>query len=68
MPEILNPESLEYKEDASALNDFKLKTLTPRLGDICNSKHFMFDMRQLDPGKYSFPYHFRAILIPLQPF
>jgi len=58
MPTILNPNSLEYKEDSTTLNNFKLKTITPRFGDICNSKHFMFDMRQLDPGKYSFPYHF----------
>ena len=58
MPTIINPDSLEFKDHPSALDDFKLKTLTPRLGEICNSKHFMFDIRQLDPGKYSFPYHF----------
>jgi uncharacterized cupin superfamily protein len=58
MPTIINPKSLEFKADASTLNEFKLKTLTPRLADICQSKHFMFDIRQLDPEKYSFPYHF----------
>jgi uncharacterized cupin superfamily protein len=58
MPTIIKPDSLVYKEDRSSLEEFKLKTLTPRLGEICGSKHFMFDIRQLDPGKYSFPYHF----------
>jgi uncharacterized cupin superfamily protein len=58
MPKIINPDALEYKTNPSSLNDFRLKTLTPRLGELCNSKHFMFDIRQLDPGKYSFPYHF----------
>lgn len=58
MPTIINPDDLKFEVDSSSLKDFKLKTLTPRLGEICNSKHFMFDIRQLDSGKYSFPYHF----------
>jgi len=58
MPTIINADNMEFKADPSALDDFKLKTITPRLGELVNSKHFMFDIRQLDPGKYSFPYHF----------
>lgn len=58
MSTIIKPESLDFKEDPTSLNEFKLKTLSPRLGEMCASKHFMFDIRQLDPGKYSFPYHF----------
>jgi len=58
MPTIINPDSFKYKADPSALDDFKLKTLVPRLSELCNSKHFVFDLRQLDPGMYSFPYHF----------
>ena len=58
MPTIINPEKLEMKADPSALDAFKLKSITPRLGEVCNSKHMMFDIRQLEPGKYSFPYHF----------
>jgi len=58
MSTIIKPDELEYNVDKTALEEFKLKTLTPRLGEICKSKHFVFDLRQLDPGKYSFPYHF----------
>ena len=58
MPTITNPDSFKYKADPSALDDFKLKTLIPRLSELCNSKHFVFDLRQLGPGMYSFPYHF----------
>lgn len=58
MPKIIKPDTMEFKADPSALDDFKLNTLIPRLGEMCNSKHFMFDIRKLDPGKYSFPYHF----------
>lgn len=44
--------------DPSALEQFDLLTLSPRLTKIVNSKHFVFDLRKLDSGKYSFPYHF----------
>ena len=58
MPTIIKPDTLEFKVDTTALKEFGLKTLTPRLGEISRSKHFVFDIRQLDPGIYSFPYHF----------
>ena len=58
MPTIINPDDLEYKSDPSALEAFGLLTLSPRLAKIANSKLFMFDLRKLEPGKYSFPYHF----------
>jgi uncharacterized cupin superfamily protein len=58
MPTIIKPESLEYKIDPKALKEFGLKTLFPRLGTTAASTHFSFDIRQLDPDMYSFPYHF----------
>ena len=58
MPTIINPENLEYKKDPSAMNQFDLLTLSPRLSKITNSRHFIFDLRKLEAGKYSFPYHF----------
>lgn len=58
MPKIINPNDLEYKHDSTALEQFALQTLTPRLTSLANSKHFVFDIRKLDPDKYSFPYHF----------
>ena len=58
MPTIIKPETLEFKADEKALNNFKLKTISPRLSEIVQSKHLIFDIRQLDPGMYSFPYHF----------
>jgi uncharacterized cupin superfamily protein len=58
MPTIIKPETLEFKLDFEALNDFGLKTLTPRLGELTKSKHFKFDIRQLDSDRFSFPFHF----------
>jgi hypothetical protein len=36
---------------------FDLWTLFPGFSKIADSKHFAFDMMELDTGKYSFPYH-----------
>lgn len=58
MPTFFNQNNLEFKIDPETLPDFRLKTITPRMGHVVNSKHFMFDIRQLDPGMFSFPYHF----------
>jgi uncharacterized cupin superfamily protein len=58
MPTIIKPENFEFRTDSTSLEDFGLKTLIPRLGAVSDSKHFVFDIRQLDPGKFSFPYHF----------
>ncbi len=58
MPTIIKPENFEFNTDNSAMEDFGVKTLFPRLGVISESKNFVFDIRLLDPGKFSFPYHF----------
>ena len=58
MPSIINTNELEFVKNESALEEFKLNTLMPRLGSTFNSKHFTIDIRSLDPDKYSFPYHF----------
>jgi uncharacterized cupin superfamily protein len=58
MPTVIKPEVSDFKTDPGTLKAFALKTLMPRLGQACGSKQLVFDMRQLDPGMYSFPYHF----------
>jgi uncharacterized cupin superfamily protein len=58
MPTIIKPETHEFKLDPKSLKDFGLKTLSPRLGEMVKSKYLVFDIRELDPGMYSFPYHF----------
>ena len=58
MPTIMKPDDLEFKSDDSALEQFDLLTLAPRLSKIVGSKHLVFDIRKLEPAKYSFPYHF----------
>lgn len=39
------------------VDDFNWHT-SERLSEIAGSKRLVFDFRSLDPGKFSFPYHF----------
>jgi uncharacterized cupin superfamily protein len=58
MATLIKPSELEYQSNPSVPTQFDLLTLSPRLSKITNSKQLIFDMRQLNPGKYSFPYHY----------
>jgi uncharacterized cupin superfamily protein len=57
MPKIFNAKSISFEEKKSRIPEFLWHT-SPRLAELCNAKHFQFDIRSLDPGKFSFPYHF----------
>lgn len=58
MPAIFNSKNLEFKQDRPAIDYFNIKTATPRLSQLVKSEHLEFDIRLLNPGQYSFPYHF----------
>ena len=58
MATIIHPEELEFSSNPSALTRFDLHTITPRLSKVTDAKQLIFDIRKLDPGKYSFPYHY----------
>jgi len=57
MAKIFHIDDLPPKERKSVLPEFAWHT-NPRLAKEAGSKHFQFDIRSLDPGKFSFPYHF----------
>ena len=57
MIRIFKASEMEFKE-VEPFENFRLQTVMPRLGEQVGSKHMMFDVRQLNPGHYSFPYHF----------
>ena len=58
MPTIINPNELQYVESKAAMDEFRWRSCIPRLAELTGSKHLIFDIRSLDPGKYSYPYHF----------
>jgi uncharacterized cupin superfamily protein len=57
MPKIFNAKSTLFEKRESRIPDFLWHT-SPRLAELSNAKHLQFDIRSLDPGKFSFPYHF----------
>ena len=57
MPEIFNEKSTSFVLRQSPIYDFRWHT-SQRLSTFANSKHLQFDIRSLDPDKFSYPYHF----------
>lgn len=57
MAKIFHIKDLPFEARKSSLPEFTWHT-SPRLAKEVGSKYFQFDVRSLDPGKFSFPYHF----------
>jgi len=57
MPKIFRQEEIEYNELQSDLKPYEWYS-SPRLSELGKSKDLFFNMRKLDPDKYSYPYHF----------
>jgi uncharacterized cupin superfamily protein len=58
MATIFKKDKIAFKEDPDKIDNFRLVTAAPRLSSVVKSKNLMFDLRLLNPGQYSFPYHF----------
>jgi uncharacterized cupin superfamily protein len=57
MPKIFRQNDIEYNELQSELKPYAWYS-SPRLSEMVKSKDLFFNMRKLDPDKYSYPYHF----------
>jgi uncharacterized cupin superfamily protein len=57
MPKIFRGQDLKSDKRKCRVPDFEWH-MSPRLGKLVNSKYLEFYVVSLDPGKYSFPYHF----------
>lgn len=57
MPEIIHTSEINFQMREVRLPEFSWHT-SPRYRQILKSKNLAFDIRSLDPGKFSFPYHF----------
>lgn len=57
MPKIFNAKSISFEKKESRIPEFSWHT-SPSLAELSNAKNLQFDIRSLDPGKFSFPYHF----------
>ena len=57
MAYIFNESNITYKHKQSPIPEIALYS-SERLSELVGSKHLFFHVRSLDPGKYSYPYHF----------
>jgi len=57
MPTIFKVDSLSFEKREFRIPEFAWHT-SPRLAGVVNAKNLEFDIRSLDSGKFSFPYHF----------
>jgi uncharacterized cupin superfamily protein len=57
MAKIFNERNLSFELRQSPIAEFSWHT-SPKLAEIVKAKHVQLDVRSLDPGKYSYPYHF----------
>jgi uncharacterized cupin superfamily protein len=57
MPKIFHTKNMEFEMRDSRVPEFKWHT-SPKLAKIANAKNLQFDIRSLDSGKFSVPYHF----------
>ncbi len=57
MPRIFRKKDLRFEKRESLLPEFAWHT-SPKLAKAVNAQYLDFDVRSLDPGLFSFPYHF----------
>lgn len=58
MAKIFRKSNLAFQTKQDVPDEFRIATAFPRLSVEAESKNLIFDIRKLDPGKFSFPYHF----------
>jgi uncharacterized cupin superfamily protein len=57
MAYIFKKDDMTFELNQSPIPEFAWHS-SPKLSELVHSKHLHFDIKQLDPGKYSYPYHF----------
>jgi uncharacterized cupin superfamily protein len=58
MATLIKRDNVNYQEDPHRIDNYQLFTSSPRLSSLAGSKNLFFDLRLLNPGQFSFPYHF----------
>lgn len=57
MAKVFNEKNTAFELRQSPIPEFCWHT-SEKLSELVNAKHVKFDIRSLDPDKYSYPYHF----------
>jgi uncharacterized cupin superfamily protein len=58
MATVLKSDQREFRESPNKIDNFRIFTDVSRVNKGINPKNLNFDLRQLNPGQYSAPYHF----------
>ncbi len=58
MATVLKSENREFREDSGKIDPFRLVTDVSRKRSGVSPQNLNFDLRQLNPGQFSAPYHF----------
>jgi len=58
MATILKSNQREFKEEANKIDNFRILSDVSRIKKGIKPENLNFDLRQLNPGQYSAPYHF----------
>ena len=58
MARILKKANRDFKEDTNKIDNFQLFSDASRIKNDINPKYLNFDLRQLNPGQFSAPFHF----------
>jgi uncharacterized cupin superfamily protein len=58
MATVLKSEHREFKEDPNKIDNFRLFSDVSRMRKGIKPQNLNFDLRQLNPGQFSAPYHF----------
>jgi uncharacterized cupin superfamily protein len=58
MATILKSDQREFKEEPNKIDNFRILSDISRMKQGVNPQYLNFDVRQLNPGEYSAPYHF----------
>ena len=58
MAKILKSNQREFQESPNKIDQFRIFTDISRVKNGINPQNLNFDLRQLNPGQYSAPYHF----------
>jgi hypothetical protein len=68
MATVLKSEKREFQEDPNKIDNFRLFSDVSRKKNGINPKNLNFDLRLLNPGQLSAPYHFHRFYFRFNDF
>ena len=58
MPKLYKTDTMSFGSAQFTRSPFSLLSVVPGMSQQVDSKNLVFDIRKLEPGTYSFPYHY----------